>query len=111
MNNFRRGKVFFKGKPAGVIEETESGYRFVYDARFSEKGQPIAVSMPLKEKVFESNKLFAFFTGLLPEGWYRDIVCKTLKIDKNDEFGLLIRACGDCIGAVSIEEDISKNGG
>jgi serine/threonine-protein kinase HipA len=39
----------------------------------------------------------------LPEGWYREVVCQTLKIDPKDDFGLLVKACGDCIGAVSIK--------
>jgi len=47
--------------------------------------------------------LFPFFKGLLPEGWYREVVCQTLKIDPKDEFGLLVKACGDCIGAVWIK--------
>ncbi|MEI6781456.1 MAG: HipA N-terminal domain-containing protein [Verrucomicrobiota bacterium] len=47
--------------------------------------------------------MFPFFKGLLPEGWFREIVCQTLKIDPKDDFGLLIKACGDCIGAVWIQ--------
>ncbi len=100
----RRARVLFKGEPSGIIEETESGYRFSYDPGYLESGSPIALGFPLQSDPFESDRLFPFFEGLLPEGWYKAIVCRTLKIDEEDSFGLLIRACGDCIGAVSLEE-------
>lgn len=93
----------FKKSPAGIIEETDSGYRFTYDPDFLALQNPIAFSFPLQSAPFESDSLFPFFRGLLPEGWYREIVCRTLKIDSNDEFGLLIRCCKDCIGAVWLE--------
>ncbi len=104
MQNRRKGRVLFKGQQAGTIEETESGFRFSYDPAFLESNQSIAVSLPLQAEPFESNALFPFFEGLLPEGWYKSIVCRTIKIDEEDSFGLLIRACSDCIGAVSVEE-------
>jgi serine/threonine-protein kinase HipA len=68
-------------------------------------GHPIAVSFPLQAQPFESEDLFPFFKGLLPEGWYKEIVSKTLKIDKKDLFGFLISACEDCIGAVWIRTE------
>jgi serine/threonine-protein kinase HipA len=94
----------FKETPAGSIEETGGGYRFAYDPAYLAGGVPIAISFPLREQPYESKTLFPFFKGLLPEGWFREIVCQTLKIDSKDEFGLLIKACGDCIGAVWIKE-------
>jgi len=96
--------VLFKGQLAGIIEETESAYRFTYDPEFLSSGRSIAVALPLQAASFESDRLFPFFEGLLPEGWYKEIVCRTIKIDEEDSFGLLIRSCGDCVGAVSVEE-------
>ena len=94
----------FKEAVAGVIEETGKDYRFTYDPAYLAQGKPIAVALPLREQPYESKTLFPFFKGLLPEGWFREIVCQTLKIDPKDDFGLLIKACGDCIGAVWIKE-------
>ena len=94
----------FKEAVAGIIEETGTGYRFVYDPVHVAKGRPIAVAFPLREQPYESRTLFPFFKGLLPEGWFREVVCQTLKIDPRDDFGLLVRACGDCVGAVWIGE-------
>ena len=100
----RSAKVMFKDALAGVIEETEQGYRFAYDGDFLSLEHPIAVNFPLQKEPFESKDLFPFFLGLLPEGWYREIACRTLKIDLEDDFGLLIKGCRDCIGAVWLDE-------
>jgi serine/threonine-protein kinase HipA len=93
----------FKLMLAGNIEETDKGYRFTYDPAFLTQGNPIGFAFPLRTEPYESQSLFPFFKGLLPEGWFREIVCQTLKIDPKDDFGLLIKGCGDCIGAVWIK--------
>jgi len=104
MKPLRKASVLFKESLAGIIEETGNGYRFTYDPVYLMHGNPIAVAFPLREEFYESKTLFPFFKGLLPEGWFREIVCQTLKIDPKDDFALLIKACGDCIGAVWIKE-------
>lgn len=104
MRPLRKANVMFKEKRAGVIEETGQDYRFTYDPAYLTQGEPIAAAFALRGQPYESRTLFPFFKGLLPEGWFREIVCQTLKIDPKDDFGLLIRACGDCIGAVWIKE-------
>ena len=104
MKSLRKASVMFKQVEAGVIEETGEGYRFIYDSDYLTQGNPIAVAFPLTEQTYESKTLFPFFKGLLPEGWFREVVCQTLKVDSQDDFGLLIKACGDCIGAVWIKE-------
>jgi len=100
----RQAAVYLKRQKAGIIEETEKGYKFTYEKEFIDKGVPVSVSLPLREEPYESNELFPFFQGLLPEGWYLEIASSSLKIDKNDDFGLLLATCGETIGAVSIEE-------
>ena len=62
------------------------------------------MSLPKEEKVFESETLFSFFLGLLPEGWYLNIVSKVMKIDEGDKFSILLATCQDTIGAVTIKE-------
>lgn len=66
--------------------------------------QASSLTLPLREAPYESNILFPFFDGLIPEGWLLHIVSKNWKLDQNDRFGLLLVACKDCIGAVRIEE-------
>ena len=47
--------------------------------------------------------MFAFFDGLIPEGWLLDVVTHNWKIDRKDRFGLLLVACKDPIGNVCIK--------
>ena len=56
------------------------------------------------DKYYESNVLFSFFDGLIPEGWLLEMVTRNWKINYKDRFGLLLIACRDCIGDVVVEE-------
>ena len=49
--------------------------------------------------------VFSFFDGLIPEGWLLKIVTDNWKIDSHDRFGVLLVACKDGIGNVSIREE------
>ena len=102
--NYRKAIVFSNRQKAGILEETERGYKFTYDKDFIDKQVPISISLPLQEEPYESEELFPFFQGLLPEGWYLDIVASTLKIDKEDDYGILLATCKETIGAISIKE-------
>lgn len=107
----RRGKVFYNDDFAGFITETDDGiYTFAYDAGYIEKfpGQFLTFSMPVTDKIYSDNHLFPFFEGLIPEGWLLDIASESWKINKNDRMGLLLACCRNCIGAVSIQTENSK---
>ena len=101
----RRAKVYYRKQFAGILtEKVNGGYEFVYDPEYLGKGPAISLTLPLQVERFESDTLFPFFAGLIPEGWYLHIVAPTIKVDEQDTFGLLIRTCRDCIGAVSLQE-------
>ncbi len=101
----RQADVFYRNRLAGRLTELpEGGYRFVYDQEYLRDGEPISLTLPLQAEPFESQTLFPFFAGLVPEGWYLHIVSPTIKVDEQDTFGLLIKTCGDCIGVVSARE-------
>ncbi|MBU4122340.1 HipA N-terminal domain-containing protein [bacterium] len=102
--NYRKATVYSTGQKAGIIEETAHGYKFTYEKDFIEKNTPISVSLPLQIDAYESGALFPFFQGLLPEGWYLEMVASTLKIDREDDYGLLLATCKETVGAISIEE-------
>jgi len=105
MRELRRGQVYFDKDLAGYISENPDGYLFEYDKEFLKKNIPISVSLPPREKPYESKELFSFFKGLLPEGWYLDIVAATQKVDREDLFGLLLcTTSGDTIGAVTVRK-------
>ncbi len=100
----RQADVFYRSRLAGRLTELPDGYRFVYDESYLTDGSAISLTLPLHAEPFESETLFSFFAGLVPEGWYLKIVSLTIKVDEHDIFGLLIKTCGDCIGAVSVRE-------
>lgn len=100
----RSGNVYMKNVFCGVVSETDDGYLFVYDKEYLQNNAAEAVSLtlPLNEKAYESKTLFAFFDGLIPEGWLLDLAEKNWKINYKDRMGLLLTCCKDCIGAVSV---------
>ncbi|MBN1673616.1 MAG: HipA N-terminal domain-containing protein [Kiritimatiellae bacterium] len=103
----RKGRVLNRGVFAGVLQETDTGFRFVYDATYLRDSQtrPISRTMPKREEPYESEHLFPFFHGLLAEGVAKEIQCRSLKIDERDHFGRLLKTAGhDPIGSVTVEE-------
>jgi len=103
-NERHKAAVYLRGKRAGTLERTTKGFRFRYDREYltTENPEPVSLTLPLTEKAYESETLFPFFLGLIPEGWLLDITSRTLKIDPENTFQLLVETCGDCIGAVTV---------
>ncbi len=101
----RSGNVYVKNVFCGKVSETDNGYSFQYEYDFlkSKEAEAVSLTIPLTEKKYESKTLFAFFDGLIPEGWLLDIAEKNWKINNKDRMGLLLNCCNDCIGAVSIK--------
>ena len=101
----KTAEVFFKNKRAGFLYQTEKGYMFVYDEDFLKENISISISLPLRKEPYESKELFPFFSGLLPEGWYLELVLAKQKVERNNPFGILISTAGsDTIGAVTIRQ-------
>lgn len=105
MEAYRTAYVYVRNAFAGTLKETDSGYSFIYDSEYLESENPTAVSLtlPIQKEEYTSKTLFAFFDGLIPEGWLLDIVSRNWKIDRKDRFGLLLVACKDPIGNVQIK--------
>jgi len=108
----KKALVYYNGAKAGVLQKNAMGYAFEYDAAYvlTPGAKPVSLAMPLNQGRFEGKKLFPFFEGLLPEGWLLNITSKTLKIDKDDKFELLLHIGKDTIGAISIvpEEEVKE---
>ena len=100
----RKAEIKYNKESAGILTQDESGYHFVYERKYLEKenAQPVSLTLPLQEMPFDSNILFPFFDGLIPEGWLLDIAEKNWKLNARDRMGLLLVCCKDCIGAVSV---------
>jgi len=101
---FRKAIIFYGEIEAGLLEETETGFRFTYSEEFLNSPSPVSITLPVRKEPYEDRELFPFFQGLLPEGWYLDIVLMKMKIDRNDLFGILLATCGETIGMISIKE-------
>ncbi|MEI7582557.1 HipA N-terminal domain-containing protein [Runella sp.] len=100
-----KAAIYYNQTLAGYLEKTEKGYIYsYYDAYLQSPHPPISFSFPKSLIVFESPTLFPFFSGLLSEGINKEIQCKGLKLDENDDFGRLLRTAGtETIGAITVK--------
>lgn len=99
------GKVYFKEAYAGRLQEEPGGrYIFTYDRNYLETKSPkISYSLPLREKPFISeNKLHSFFDNLVAEGWLAKAQARSLGVNTENRFALLLGFGEDLAGAVSI---------
>ena len=100
----RQVKIFYDNTMCGLLAETDDGiFTFQYDENYIKRyPRPfITFTMPVQNQEYRDKRLFAFFEGLIPEGWLLDIASKNWKINPNDRMGLLLACCQNCIGAVS----------
>lgn len=100
----RRARILYRDRLAGWLTEDEDGYVFEYAADYLNRvgAEPVSLTLPLRAEPYKQNVLFAFFDGLIPEGWLLNITTKNWKLNPNDRMGLLIACCQDCIGAVGV---------
>lgn len=102
----RKGTVFYRDQIAGELVEESEGYVFTYDQNYllDSSTPSISLTLPKRAEPYRSRYLFPFFFGLLAEGVQKDIQCRYLHIDENDDFGrLLATSRNDCIGAVYVD--------
>ena len=98
--------VYFNDTEAGVLTEKYpgTGYTFQYKEDYLNSAlPPISATLPKQSTAFNSEHLFPFFSNMVPEGATRRVICRSLRIDENDFFGLLeAMADKDFIGAVNV---------
>ncbi|NJP41336.1 phosphatidylinositol kinase [Oscillospiraceae bacterium HV4-5-C5C] len=106
MTVLRSASVYVRDRYAGRLDETDEGYVFTYDRAYllDPAATAVSLTLPLQSAAYTSRYLFPFFDGLLPEGWLLDLVSRNWKLSPADRFGLLLCACRDCIGNVSLRE-------
>lgn len=105
----KKAKIYYQYQLAGRLVEDENGFTFVYDTDYLQlpTASPVSLTLPLRSEAYKSEVLFPFFDGLIPEGWLLNIAQEHWKIDFRDRMALLLACCQDCIGAVSVVEDMS----
>jgi serine/threonine-protein kinase HipA len=89
---YRAAFVYVRNAYAGLLNETDNGYSFIYDADYlaSLGASAVSLTLPLQVDAFTSKTIFSFFDGLIPEGWLLDVITRNWKIDRNDRFGLAL---------------------
>ena len=106
-DTYRTAYIYVRNVFAGVLAETDYGYSFAYDEEYlqSEKATAVSLTLPLTANKYQAKTLFPFFDGLIPEGWLLDIVTHNWKISPSDRFGVLLVACKDAVGNVSVRSE------
>jgi serine/threonine-protein kinase HipA len=103
------GYVFYDQIFAGkIIQEDDGTFCFEYDKNYFENpsSKPISLTLPLSNRTYNSNILFPFFDGLIPEGYLLEVALRKYKLKDNDRMSLLLKTCKDPIGIVSIREEM-----
>lgn len=103
----RKGHVYVNGIFAGTLtEEPGKGYTFVYELDYLVNPSMPAVSLtlPKNKREYHSPHLFPFFANMLSEGSNRLVQSKLHRIDKDDDFGILLSTAGlDTPGTVTVK--------
>lgn len=102
--------IYNNGVLAGYLEKRgPADYCFMYEESYwvDRACSSISLTLPKTQKEYQSPVLFPFFAGLLAEGINKEIQCRLLKIDEEDEFTRLLKTAGeDTIGAITVKEII-----
>lgn len=103
----RQCEVYVHGIKAGILrEEDDREYVFTYDPSYlsGKKNPPVSLTLPLRKEPYRSSYLFPFFFNMLSEGENRQIQSQLLRIDAEDDFGILLATAQyDTIGAVTVK--------
>jgi serine/threonine-protein kinase HipA len=95
--------IYQQHQLAGLLEARDDGsYRFTYDASF--RGEPVSLTMPTTQRVWDFAHFPAPFEGLLPEGVQLEALLRIRKLDRGDFFGQLLAVGRDVVGSLRIEE-------
>ena len=99
----RKAEVYQQGTLAGILEELDQNrYRFSYGSAY--RGQPVSLTLPVREAPYEFDKFPPVFEGLLPEGLPLEALLRQHKIDKKDFFKQLVTVGEDVVGSLTIKE-------
>ncbi len=105
-------EIYRNGILAGTLtEENRQHYVFRYDDNYFNDANkpPISLTLPKTQKEYGSNFLFPFFFNMLSEGANRKLQSTQLRIDEEDNFGLLAATAQyDTIGAVTVKPIMAK---
>jgi len=100
-------EIYRNGILAGTLtEENRQHYVFKYDDKYFNDASKVAISLtlPKTQKEYNSEFLFPFFFNMLSEGVNRKLQTSQLRIDEEDNFGLLAATAQyETIGAITVK--------
>lgn len=100
-------EIYRNGIFAGILtEENRKNYTYRYDDVYFKDSSKVAISLtlPKTQQKYKSEFLFPFFFNMLSEGVNKKLQITQLKIDENDNFGLLMAtAQQDTVGAITVK--------
>jgi len=104
----RAMEIYRNGTLAGILtEENRQHFVFRYDdIYFNDVTKPaISLTLPKTQKQYSSDFFFPFFSNMIAEGENKKLQSRLLKIDENDQFGLLMStATADTIGNITVRK-------
>jgi serine/threonine-protein kinase HipA len=68
-------------------------------------GPALSVRLPPRAEPYDDEACHWFFANLLPEGSWRDSLCRQLHIAPGDDFALLAAIGAECAGAVALRPE------
>lgn len=103
----RQCEVYLHGIKVGLLTESDSrDFTFVYDKAYllGDNCEAVSLTLPLRQEPYHSPYLFSVFSNMLSEGENRQIQSQLLRIDPEDDFGILLATCQfDTIGAINVK--------
>lgn len=103
----RQCEVYLHGIKVGVLTENDSReFTFIYDKAYllSDNCEAVSLTLPLRSEPYYSQFLFPVFANMLSEGDNRQIQSQLLRIDPEDDFGILLATCQfDTVGAITVK--------
>lgn len=102
----RQCEIYLHGIRCGILKESDDReFSFIYDKTYllGEDAQPVSLTLPLQSEPYTSTHLFPAFANMLSEGENRQVQSQLLRIDPEDDFGILLATCQtDTIGAITV---------
>lgn len=103
----RAALIYNNGKLAGTLRESiPDGYSFRYDEEYFNNPADPAISLTLPKccQEYHSRYLFPFFANMLSEGHNRLAQAALHKLDREDDFGILLAtAQTDTPGSITVK--------
>lgn len=103
----RQCEIYLHGIRCGLLtEEDNRTFTFIYDKAYliGDNAEPVSLTLPLQGEPHTSPYLFPAFANMLSEGENRQVQSQLLRIDPEDDFGILLATCStDTIGAITVK--------